>query len=355
MTLAEYTRLFGNRDRKGVAFAALFLFLCAGCGNTERAVDTVEFTGGVMGTTYHVKVVAPMADGESAKAGEAIESALNRVDGKMSTYKPDSELSQLNAAPAGAAVLLTDETFKVIGMAQDINRESGGAFDITVGPLVNAWGFGPLLEEMPSDEAVTALLALTGPDKIALDPAAHTVTKAADGVYCDLSAIAKGYAVDQVAEALDALGYQDFMVEVGGEVRTAGKNAAGVPWNIAVEKPAGNERSIQEVVGLSGVSMATSGDYRNFYMAGGKRVSHTIDPHTGRPVDHQLASASVIHPECALADAYATTLMVLGPEKGMDFAEARGLAVLLIVHGDGESDFSIRQTPAFAKYVVARP
>jgi len=338
---------------KSVAFATLFLCLAAGCTPKAPVRDAVTLEGGIMGTVYHVKLIGALDEAATAAAAGAIEDALQRVDAKMSTYKPDSELSRLNVAPAGAPVAVSDETFSVIALAQQVNAESEGAFDITVGPLVNAWGFGPPDQaEAPDDGQLAALLALTGADKIALDAEKHTITKAADGVYCDLSAIAKGYAVDQVHAALIALGHADFMVEVGGEVRTAGLNANNMPWRIAIEKPVDQKRVIHGLVGLSNVALATSGDYRNFYLAEGKRISHTINPRTGRPVDHSLASVSVIHPECALADAYATAMMVLGPEAGLAFAEKQGLAVLFILHGE-DGHFTTRQTAAFAPYLVS--
>lgn len=353
MTSVEPTRIRFNYTVKSVALATLFLCLAAGCTRKAPVQDAVTFEGGIMGTVYHVKVVGSLDQTATAAAAEAIESALQRVDGKMSTYKPDSELSRLNAAPAGAPISVSEETFDVFRLAQQVNAESGGAFDVTVGPLVNAWGFGPPDQvEAPNDDQLATLLALTGADKLTLDAVNHSITKAADGVYCDLSAIAKGYAVDQVCDALAALGHADFMVEVGGEVRTAGLNASGQPWRIAIEKPVDQERVIHGLVGLTNKSLATSGDYRNFYEVEGRRISHTINPKTGRPVDHSLASASVIHPDCALADAYATALMVLGPEAGLAFAEKQGLAVLLILHGD-DGHFTTRQTAAFAPYLVS--
>lgn len=353
MTLADQTQSLINDFRKSVALAALFLFVAGGCTPVVNRPDVVAYSGDIMGTTYHVKVVGGLSDDAMGETAKAIETTLNRVDSRMSTYKPESELSRLNAHPGNEPFEVSAETFKVLEMALEVNAQSDGAFDVTVGPLVNAWGFGPdSIVEAPSDAGLEKLRALSGPGQIHLAPETTSVIKRSDAVYCDLSAIAKGYAVDQVAEALAGLGYAHFMVEVGGEVRTAGLNASGVPWKIAIEKPEDDERVVQDIVGLSGVSLATSGNYRNFYLADGKRVSHTISPRTGRPVDHSLASASVIHPECALADAYATTLMVLGPEAGLAFAEAHGLAVLLIIHGEN-GGFITRQTPSFAKYVAA--
>jgi thiamine biosynthesis lipoprotein len=233
-----------------------------------------------------------------------------------------------------------------------VNRESDGAFDITVGPLVNAWGFGPEgPAHSPGDDELAALLALVGPDKISLNSETRTVTKAADGVYCDPASVAEGYAVDQVAELLQARGYGDYMVEVGGEVRTAGKNARGASWKIAIEKPVDEGRVIQRVVGISGVSLSTSGNYRKFYIVDGRRVSHAINPKTGRPAEHSLASASVIHPNCALADAYSTAIMVLGEKDGLAFAEKLKLPVLLLIHGE-HGDIIEQQTPEFGAYLL---
>ncbi len=337
-----------------MVFTALFICLFAvGCSRSENvARETVSFEGGIMGTTYHITVVAELSDVASASTAEAIEHALKHVDGKMSTYKADSEISRLNQAPGGVYVPLSAETFAMLQLALEINRETEGAFDITVGPLVNAWGFGPTaLENPPTEEELAALRKLVGPDKIELDSLTNSVRKSAKGVYCDLSAIAKGYAVDLVAELLKSRNLNAFMVEVGGEVRCSGLNAAGVPWNIAIEKPVSEGRVLQEVVGLSYISLATSGNYRNFYEIDGKRISHTIDPATGKPVDHALASASVLHERCALADAYATAMMVLGPEKGMEVAERLKLPVMFVLHGE-DGTFETRQSDSFGRFVV---
>lgn len=339
---------------KSVAPATLFLCLLAGC--VEDTAPTgprlIEFTGAMMGTTYHIKVVADVGDEASSATAMAIEETLKRIDGRMSTYKPDSEVSRLNNAPAGVPVAFSEETFNVFEMGLQVNRESDGAFDITVGPLVNAWGFGPDgPTQNPREDELADLLALVGADKIIMDPVTHTVTKVLDGVYCDPASVAEGYAVDQVAELLQARGYDDHMVEIGGEVRTAGRNASGIPWKIAIEKPIDDDRVIQQVVGISGVALSTSGNYRKFYIVDGRRVSHAIDPKTGRPAEHSLASASVIHPSCALADAYSTVLMVLGPEAGLAFAEKLKLPVLLLIHGEN-GEVIERQTPEFAQYVL---
>lgn len=342
--------------RKSVVLATLFCCLIGpGCHRTStEGRETVSFEGAIMGTTYRVSVVAALSDEDAEETARKIEGALKHVDGKMSTYKADSELSTLNQAPGGVYVPLTGETFAVIQLALEVNSETEGAFDITVGPLVNAWGFGPeAFDDPPSDAELASLNAVVGADKLELDGLTRSVRKAADGVYCDLSGIAKGYAVDLVASVLEEQGLRDYMVEIGGEIRTAGHNGADVPWNIAIEKPVSEGRVLQEVVGLSEMALATSGDYRNFYEVNGTRISHTIDPATGRPVAHPMASVSVLHPRCALADAYATALMVLGPEKGMALAERLGLPVMFVLHGEG-GDFEVRQSASFKQVIVTK-
>jgi thiamine biosynthesis lipoprotein len=220
-----------------------------------------------------------------------------------------------------------------MALALDVGTRSEGAFDVTVGPLVERWGFGAhgAMTKLPTDTELDALRGRLGHDHLGFDPKAGTLRKDAAALRVDLSAIAKGYGVDQAAAALREAGHTDFMVEVGGEIRTAGATEAGRAWRLAVEKPNPTERAIYEVVELRDRAMATSGDYRNFTEVGGKRYSHTIDPTTGRPVTHRLASVSVVAPTCAEADAMATALNVLGPERGLALAEREGLPALFLV------------------------
>jgi len=303
-----------------------------------------------MGTTWSAKIIAlPLTPDQRTELRQALTQAIEDVNQKMSTYRDDSELSRLNQAPADQPVPLSPETFHVFQTAREIGRLSDGAFDVTVGPLVNAWGFGPGHRRQDfSDDELDAMRELVGWDKIRLS--GQAVAKTAPAVYCDLSALAKGYAVDQAARVADALGYADYMVEIGGEVRTAGRNAQGLPWRIGIEQPADETRAVERVVELSGLSMATSGDYRSYWEEDGQRFSHTIDPRTGRPVRHRLASVSVLEPECMRADAFATALMVLGEDEGFRLAEKLELAALFQVRlPDG--GFESRPTPAFETLV----
>ncbi len=309
--------------------------------------SAVAFGGAVMGTTYTVKLSTHggfLPDTE--RAAQVVREALDLVDERMSTYRPGSEVSRFNRARGVEPFAVSAETAEVVAVAREVSVASDGAFDVTVGPLVRAWGFGAGAEpEPPSAEALAALRERIGYEKLAVDTGASTLTKTHPEIDVDLSAIAKGYAVDRAAEALRALGSRGFMVEVGGEVRTAGHNERGEPWQIGIERPDPNGRSVHLVVALAGRALATSGDYRNFREVEGRRISHTIDPRSGRPIAHRLASVTVVHERCVVADAWATALNVLGPEQGPVVAEERGIAALFLVRGES-GDFREVASPA---------
>lgn len=302
-----------------------------------------------MGTRYQIKVVEGADPGRLAKLKDVVQTALSEIDSKMSHYVEDSEVSQLNQWAETQPFEVSSETFEVLQHAQEISSTTNGAFDITVAPLVSAWGFGPpgRPPESPSAEEIERLMQLTGWDKLAIDRTSSTASKTIPELMLDLSAIAKGYAVDQVSDALEREGVENFMVEVGGEVRTRGLNPQGEAWRIGIERPVPDDQAIDLIVPLSGLSMATSGDYRNYYEVGGERLSHTIDPRSGHPITHNVASVSVIAPLCVRADAYATGLLVLGPE-GFDLAEELGLAAYFL-QSDKEGVFVGRMTTAFRK------
>lgn len=326
------------------------LVMVAGC---ERAPSVYHITGPTMGTVFSVKVL-PQEPGEDRgeELARVIQEQIDSVNAKMSTYQDDSELSRFNQSTSTDPVSLSEDTFQVFELAHEISVATNGAFDVTVGPLVNAWGFGPggFAIEPPSPEQLQALHERVGYDKLELDPRAKTIRKRQADVYADLSAIAKGYGVDKVFEALRALGYENIMVEVGGEVRALGHNDSGRVWQIGIERPVSEQRAIERIVPLDGLAMATSGDYRNYVEQNGVRMSHIIDPRTNRPITHKLASASVLHRECAVADGYATAMMVLGPEEAYETAVREDLAVLLIVRND-DGSFAEKATPAFERLV----
>ena len=234
-----------------------------------------------MGTTYLVQVSDPLSESERIAVSRAVQETLAEVNSAMSTYVADSEVSRFNRAAAGVAIPLSIPGFEVFSEAERVSELTGGAFDVSVAPLVRLWGFGAGAStepQVPSDEAVAAARALVGFHHVRLSDDPLSVTKDEDGVECDLSAIAKGYGVDLVSEELSRRGWKNFMVEVGGEVRTSGKNATGEAWRIGIEKPLPGTRALQRTLPLSGLSLATSGDYRNFYEEDGKLYSHLIDP-----------------------------------------------------------------------------
>lgn len=314
------------------SFVYVLLALSVGCGGASTP-EGERFEGRSMGTTYVVRLGEKVSKSERIVLARAIEEALEDVNGKMSNYLSDSEISRFNRAEAGVAVRVSIETFDVVREAVRVSEATGGAFDVTVAPLVRLWGFGAGASprtEPPSEEAISKARARVGYQNIVLDDDMVTLTKKIDGLECDLSGIAKGYAVDRVSQALEARGHRDYMVEVGGEVRTLGKNSSGEAWRIGIEKPVPGVREIERVIPLSGLAVATSGDYRNFYQLGAKRYSHLINPRTGRPVDDHFASVSVIDETCMRADALASALLVLGPDEGFDLAVEKDLTVLFL-------------------------
>jgi thiamine biosynthesis lipoprotein len=312
----------------------------------------VQLSGSTMGTTWSVVL---RGEGHTRNdliaARESITAQLTTVDRLMSTWDPDSELSRFNRHALPAPFTLSSETLYVLALARSVSERSGGAFDVTVGPLVGAWGFGagarvPGTE--PDAAELEELRARVGYEMLSIDTEKRTVSKARVDLQCDLSAIAKGYAVDSVARALDDLGWEAYLVEVGGEVRVRGERPGGGLWQVGIERPDEAARAVQAVVLLTDTSMATSGDYRVFYQVEGERRSHVVDPRTGRPVTHNVASVSVVHREAALADAWATALTVLGFDEGFALAESEGLGAYFLARTgpDRFASFATSHFPA---------
>ena len=330
--------------RAGLVLAALILSACAGENRDWK------LSGPTMGTRYHVTVVKVPEDVAQAELQSSIDAELAAVNQEMSTYIPDSELMRFNRAPVGQPVEVSQHLAEVIAQALSIYRRSDGAFDVTVGPLVNLWGFGPNPEPetVPDDAEIAKLQQVLGSDALALE--GRALTKSRD-VAIDLSAIAKGHGVDRVAELLEAKGIRNYLVEVGGELRTAGVNPQGQPWRIGIERPTAGQ-VVQKPIQVSGKAVATSGDYRNYYERDGKRYAHSIDPRTGRPVEHKLASVTVIADNCAEADGLATALNVMGADAALKLAEKEGLAVFLLVKAD--NGFEERYSAAFGPYLESQ-
>ncbi len=325
-----------SRSRAATALVALFVATTVVVGSRSlRRGDSVvqEVSGATMGTTYSAKFVARSLTADQFwNIQLAIDEWLRGVDAAMSTYKADSELSRFNKHDSTEPFPVTQDVLQVFLLAQQVSEASDGAFDITVGPLVNAWGFGPEggPETMPDERRLDELRRQVGFTNIAIDSASSSLVKRDPLVVADLSAIAKGYAVDGLAYLLVARGFTDFLVEVGGELRSSGEKPGRMPWVVGVEAPLPGVRSLYATMELRGEAVATSGDYRNFWDADGDRYSHIIDPRTGRPLPYVGAAVTVIHERAVLADAWATAMTVLGPVEGAALAERLDLGVIFV-------------------------
>lgn len=337
---------------------ASFLFVCVllsiglfGC--TERPLNDNQkqlvYNGTTMGTSYQVKI-APRNTLVTINLAKQINSRLKSLDNTFTTYQKTSELMLFNQAEIKQPTIISDDMQRVMKLASEIYVLTNSAFDPTVGPLVNLWGFGPKYtgDKIPQPQEIGQYLESMGLDHLSLDQNAKTATRNTD-IQLDFSAIAKGYAVDAVAELLMSSGIEDYLVEVGGELRASGRKHNGDFWRIAIEKPSLSQGGIQQVVDLENVAVATSGDYRNYFEKDGMRYSHTIDPRTGYPVDHKLASVTVIATTAARADALATAMMVMGPEQTLLFAEQHSIpAYILVKQSEG---FEVQYSQAFHDYL----
>ncbi|MGB0445044.1 MAG: FAD:protein FMN transferase [Porticoccaceae bacterium] len=298
-----------------------------------------------MGTTYSITVVADQLPPDDLS--QQIDRLLSKVDSSMSTYKDESEISRFNRLSVGQTQKISSEFAEVIRISQKIWHQSNGAFDPTIGPLVDLWGFGPVDREgqVPSSESIEQVLSNVGFESIVLEDL--TLFKLAP-VALDVSAVAKGYAVDLVANHLEMLALPDYLVEIGGEIRVSGTNPDGQPWRIALEQPQ-LFAAVDRVIEISDSAIATSGDYRNYFEKDGVRYSHTIDPRTGMPIRHKLASVSVIAESCAEADAWATALSVMGAVESKKLANQLGLAVYMLVREDDQ--FVAQHSDKFEQYL----
>lgn len=321
--------------------ACLLLGSLVMSGSVALAGKGVEvayrFAGRTMGPIeYRVTLFANRGDSNRDFFNATIATALERVNQTMSTWIADSEVSRFNRAPADEWFPVSAETAQVVQLAQEIAVSSDGAFDVTVMPLVSLWKFGPEGKTNPgkfvppTDQQIADVRQRVGYQHLEVQTDPPALRKTVDGLQIDLSAIAKGFAVDKVAEALEARGVKNYLVEVGGEVRVTGSASRGA-WTIGIERPLADGREVLRTVKLSDAGLATSGDYRNFVQHDGKLYSHTIDPRTGRPVTHTLTSVSVIADTCVEADAAATAIMVLGPDAGRAWAESRELPILMVI------------------------
>ncbi|MGF6495865.1 thiamine biosynthesis lipoprotein [Luteibacter sp. 621] len=353
--LAREARCRKPHRAQARSYRGLALLLWLMCF-TASATDVRRFEGETMGTTWSVNAVLPPKADEAA-IDRGIQAEVDRVVAQMSTYEADSDLSRFNRAPAGTWQTLPPEFYGVLRYALSLAKDSGGAYDPTVGPLVNLWGFGPdkRPHDTPDAAAIATARARVGWQRIKLDDDGHRAFQPG-GVYVDLSSVAKGFGVDQVARFLDRAGVASYLVEVGGELRAHGRKPDGTPWHIGIERPGAasgavdNVDEVGRIVSLTDKAIATSGDYRHFFETGGTFYSHHIDPRTGYPVAHTVASVSIVGDDCMHADSLGTTMTVLGPDEGMAYAKQHDIAVLFVLYR-GDGTFEERTSPAFKKAV----
>ena len=315
----------------------------------DRPAVVHELSGSTMGTTWTAKlVVPPGATTLVAAARDSIVARLDRVNESMSTWDPASEISRFNRTVSVEPFPVSVEFVDVVRRAGTVSRATSGAFDVTVAPLVTLWGFGAdgTAGQPPDPGALPAVMAHVGYEKLQISDDGRALRKTDPGVSIDLSAIAKGYGVDRSVEALASMGLAAFAVEVGGEVRARGRKPDNSPWLVGIEAPDPTARTVLRSIPLLDASIATSGDYRNFYESGGTRYAHIVDPRTGSPVPWQGFSVTVIHASATLADAWATGMSVLGPAEGIALADREGLAVLFVLP-DGEGG-GYRELPSEA-------
>lgn len=332
------------------ALAAFFLLnLLVGCSS---GIEIHKLNGSTMGTSWSVAIANSDTLYDRVALQAEIEAVLSEINLQMSTYDPNSEISKFNSSDPNGEWYPVSELFAVTtAKALDFAKISQGSFDPTIGPLVDLWGFGPgsAVNSLPSDAEIEEIKAQVGYAEISVRTPKANVGSAIQKRrrrQLDLSAIAKGVGVDQVYQLLDDKGHDNFLVEIGGEVRVKG-DKDGLGWKVAIEKPLKGERVVEQLLSLSNIALATSGDYRNFRKIDGVEYSHTIDPQTGWPVAHKLASVTVADKECAIADGWATTLLVLGPREGYKLAISHKLAALLIERtSDG---YIVKKTPEYER------
>nr|WP_319528271.1 FAD:protein FMN transferase [Pseudomonas laurentiana] len=307
---------------------------------SESALARYSLNGETMGTRYSAVFYAPVGQDTSVLHARLFQ-AVDAVDQQMSTWKPDSALMRLNALPVGEWMEIPDALLWVLSTALRIEHESQGAFDIGVGDLVNAWGFGA------GGQSAEVLAANGGQTRhrasaaLEIDFSTQRVRKRLP-ITLDLNGIAKGFGVDQLAHCLEQAGIKHYLVGIDGEMRAAGHKPSGDPWNIAIEKPLRGLREVMGVMELSDASIATSGDYRHWVERDGVLYSHTMDPARGRALHSPLAAVSVVATSCMYADAWATALMVLGPDEGVALAQQRGMDAVFLLHdGDGFKQIAV--------------
>lgn len=322
-------------ERRCLVVYTAVLLCIVGCKNepTVLTIPTAQMINGrTMGTTYVVKYMPPVNSPSAEAVGKQIDDELQSVNSQMSTYIASSEISKFNVSRSTDWFDVSKQTAEVVQQAIRIAAATDGAFDVTVGPLVDLWGFGPsrARRQIPDEDQISEALLRCGIDKLEVRLSPPAVKKSIPDLRVDLSGIAKGHGVDRVADRLQSLGITSYFIEIGGEIRAAGAKSPGSPWRAGIEKPSEGNRELLTAVDVIDCALATSGNYRNFYEEDGKKFWHTINPESGLPTQEPVLQASVISDSCSEADAIATALMVLGQD-GIALAEKNNWPVMIVV------------------------
>lgn len=315
---------------RALIFTILLLFTA--CSDTDKK-STIKFQGSTMGTQYHIVLVLPNNQHiNTDELKKQVDNLLLEINQQMSTYIPTSEISLFNQYKQKSWFPVSNDFMQVASSAQSVSKQSNGAFDITVAPLIDLWGFGATTQfTAPTDQQIRTAMKNTSYQLLEVRNSPPALRKLNPNLRIDLSAIAKGFAVDKIWEFLNQNNYSDYLVEIGGEVRNRGLNQRGNPWKIGIEAPENNGLRVNQALLTSNIAVATSGDYRNYFIKDGVRFSHTINPKTGKPIMHKLASITVVHKSAMMADVYATALMVLGDKKGKAFANINEIKVNMVI------------------------
>lgn len=319
---------------QGACLVSALVVALSGCDSNPERVEVL--TGPTMGSTFTIKYVHNASTPAADAVGVAVQSILDEVDRQMSTYRLDSDIARFNQSPANTCMPMPQPVLDLVQYGDELSRISDGAFDLTLGPLLDVWGFGPQarVKHVPSAEQIAQAQARVG----------YQHVRVVDGQLCkdadvkvEFNSIAAGYTVDRISARFTELNIDSYMIEVTGELIAKGHKPDGSPWRIALEQPLGDgQRVIQRVLEIDGYGLNTSGDYRNYFEEDGVRFSHTLDPQTAAPISHSLASVTVADRSTLRADGIATLLLVLGPERGLDFAEQHKIAAFFVMRdGDG--------------------
>jgi FAD:protein FMN transferase len=306
------------------------LLILATCQPTP---DLTEISGAIQGTTYHIKLVLPEPHEDLSALRQAIDQTFQDIDLKLSNYRDDSEITRFNRQETLDWVPVSPELTYLTHLAQQVSDKTGGCFDLTIKPLFDLWGFSKTENRIPSDAEIKQVLTHVGMNKVEVDVAGGQIRKMDPAVQIDLSSVGQGYTVSALSRLLERAGIQNYLVEVGGEMKVKGHKADGTPWRVAIEKPTPYTREVQRILDIhqeSGTAIMTAGTYRHFFEDQGQVYSHILDPHTGRPVTHQLLSVTVLHDDPTWADVWDTALLCVGETEAARIAEAERLKVLLI-------------------------